>query len=66
MGPPSKLLTAAELEEQIAANNFIVTFIGKEGDEFKAFEAAASSDDKWTFVHTFDEAAATKYGVSGS
>lgn len=46
MGPPSKLITAAELEESIAANNFIVAFIGKEGEEFKAFEAAASTDDK--------------------
>lgn len=46
MGPPSKLVTAAELEELISANNFIVTFIGKEGEDFKTFEAAASTDDK--------------------
>ena len=66
MGPPSKLVSAAELEELISANNFIVTFIGKEGEDFKTFEAAASTDDKWTFVHTFDEAAATKHGVTGN
>ena len=65
-GPPSRLLTAAQLEETISSTNFLVAFIGKEGDEFKAFEAAASTDDKRTFVHTFDTEAATTHGISGS
>lgn len=46
MGPPSKLVTNEELSQAIADNSFIVVFIGKEGDEFRAFEAAASGDDK--------------------
>ena len=36
-GPPSKELTATQLEDQIAQNNFIVAFIGKDGEEFKTF-----------------------------
>ena len=65
-GPPSKEISASQLEDLISKNSFNVVFIGKDGEEFKTFQAAASSDIKWTFYHTFDNNASTKHGISGN
>lgn len=59
-GPPSTSVTPADLESKIGSAKVVVVFFGAEGtDEFKAFESAASKDDKRTFFHTEASAAST-------
>ena len=64
-GPPSKAVDGAELDKTVEDSKLVVVFFGDEGsDEFKAFETAASLDDKRTFLHSSDAGAAAKAGVT--
>lgn len=64
-GPPSKAVDADGLDKTIEANKITVAFFGAEGEQFTAFEAAANTDDKRTYVHASAAEAATKHGVTG-
>ena len=63
-GPPSKEVDASTLAKTIEDNKVVVVFYGSNDDKFKAFENAASSDDKRTYVHTFDSAVASGNGAA--
>eukprot|EP00344_Euplotes_crassus_P005811 CAMPEP_0196998732 /NCGR_PEP_ID=MMETSP1380-20130617/4049_1 /TAXON_ID=5936 /ORGANISM="Euplotes crassus, Strain CT5" /LENGTH=481 /DNA_ID=CAMNT_0042415407 /DNA_START=35 /DNA_END=1480 /DNA_ORIENTATION=- len=64
-GPPTSEITADEIESLKADTKLFAVFYGEEGsDEFKAFESAASKDDKFQYRHVFDSDATTPEGVS--
>ena len=64
-GPPSTELTnPSALETEIGKGKVTVVFFGDaSSDDFKAFEKAASRDDKRTFFHTADAESATAHDV---
>ncbi len=64
MGPPSTEDDAASLETKLGESKIAVVFCGEGGDEFTAFEKAAGADDKRTFFHTSDAAAAKAHGAT--
>lgn len=65
-GPPSSEVDAEALEKKIAAGKVTVVFFGDNGsDEFKTFETAAGLDDKRSFLHSSDAAAATAHSITG-
>lgn len=64
-GPPTSSITAEEIEKEAESSKLFVVFFGEEGsEEFKAFETAASGDDKFQYRHVFDSSVATPEGVS--
>ena len=53
------------MEKTIEEGKIAVVFFGSaEGDEFAAFEKAASQDDKRSFYYTSDEESAKAHGVT--
>jgi len=62
-GPPSRNVDSSELDKTIADNKVVIAYFGTQDDHFKAFENAASADDKRTFVHSSDAAVATSHGA---
>jgi protein disulfide-isomerase A1 len=64
-GPPSKSVDASELDTAIETNKITVVYFGAEGEQFTAFEKAASTDDKRSYIHTSSADAASKHGVTG-
>ena len=64
MGPPSTKVDATTVAKAIEDNKIAIVFFGSaDSDEFKAFEGAASADDKNAFFHTDDEVAAKNHNV---
>ena len=64
MGPPSTSVDAASIDKAVEDNKIALVFFGdSDSDEFKAFESAASADDKNAFFHTGDEVAAKNHEV---
>ena len=64
MGPPSTSVDATSIDKAIDDNKIAVVFFGdSESDEFKAFQGAASADDKNAFFNTNDEVAAKNQKV---
>lgn len=63
-GPPSKEVDASTLSKTIEDNKVVVVYFGSNDEHFKAFENAASSDDKRTYIHSFDSAVASSHGAS--
>jgi len=63
-GPPSKEVDATALAKAIEDNKVVVVYYGANDDHFKAFETAASADDKRTYIHTFNADVAKANGAA--
>ena len=65
MGPPAKEVTGDDLAAQVKDAKTLVVFFGDaSSDEFKAFESAASKDDKRTFLYSSNADDAKTHGAT--